>query len=162
MQWQFSTSLTCVFPNHSLQHPITLLQFTSHLPSPFPKYILSTSIDTHILNRHLYISCWNISIFFFFLQELKNTHVKVNEDSFGEFVAKAGFVGLLSASLFFASDPALAFKVTISQFQSLVWHAVNSCIFLNFIGCKLINGLFFFFFVILENVNRVEVLMVLK
>lgn len=45
-----------------------------------------------------------------FPKEIKNTHVKVNEDSFGEFVAKASFVGLLSASLFFASDPALAFK----------------------------------------------------
>ncbi|KAL8093481.1 hypothetical protein AgCh_035383 [Apium graveolens] len=43
-------------------------------------------------------------------KELKNANVKVNENSFGEFVAKAGFVGLLSASLFFASDPALAFK----------------------------------------------------
>ncbi|XP_017242602.1 thylakoid lumenal 15 kDa protein 1, chloroplastic [Daucus carota subsp. sativus] len=46
-----------------------------------------------------------------FTKELKNTNAKViNEDSFGDFVAKAGFVGLISASLFFASDPALAFK----------------------------------------------------
>ncbi|KAK1355298.1 thylakoid lumenal 15 kDa protein 1, chloroplastic [Heracleum sosnowskyi] len=43
-------------------------------------------------------------------KELKITHVKVTEYSFGDFVAKASFVGLLSASLFFAADPALAFK----------------------------------------------------